>query len=98
VYEGVELAGLLWRFLGCVPIGLNIIGILEVRLNVNNSAICNKIHLEDTHHHLTNVTISRLKRGSSLHEGEATTTRPFMAGFQKEPQSRFQFGKRSSCC
>jgi hypothetical protein len=51
------------EFLGCVPIGLNIVGILEVRLNVNNSAICNKTHLEDIHHHLTSMTISRLKRG-----------------------------------
>jgi hypothetical protein len=63
VHEAVELAGLLWRFLGYVPIGLNIVGILEVRLNVNNSAICNKTRLEDIHHHLTSMTISRLKRG-----------------------------------
>jgi hypothetical protein len=42
VYEEVDLAGLLWRFLGCVPIGMNVVGILKVSLNVNNNAICNK--------------------------------------------------------
>jgi hypothetical protein len=65
VHGEVELSGLLWRFLGCVPIGLNVVGILNVRLNVNNSGICNKTHLEDIHYHLTStgMTISRLKRG-----------------------------------
>jgi hypothetical protein len=42
VRELVELAGLLWRFLGCVPIGMNVVGILKGSLNVNNSAICNE--------------------------------------------------------
>jgi hypothetical protein len=63
VHEEVELAGLLWRFLGCVPVGLNVVGILKVSLNVNNSAICNKAHLKDIHYHLTSMTISRLKGG-----------------------------------
>ena len=61
MHEEVELAGLLWRLLGCVR--MNFVSILKVSFNVNNSAICNKTHLEDIHYHLTSMTISRLKRG-----------------------------------